>query len=116
MQRCRDLASPEELPQWTHRIFTTLVSGLCTDHIEYGLLLANEALPTRKNKAWPTTAYFQVVKDANSVFYLLQKHFANNVLPAVRLGIFYFLLISRSLCWPLFFGPSGFLVSRFHFS
>eukprot|EP00050_Salpingoeca_kvevrii_P003489 m.225668 g.225668 ORF g.225668 m.225668 type:complete len:703 (-) comp10836_c5_seq6:55-2163(-) len=84
INRCMDLSSPSTLPAWAYRIFRKLLDGLCFEHVDYALSIAMDQLPPRKPKTEPTSSFFAVVNDANAIFYVLQKHFWSNVLPAVR--------------------------------
>ncbi len=47
-------------------------------------MVANELLPPTHPRSEPKITYFMIVKDTNSIFYLLQKYFAASIIPAVR--------------------------------
>eukprot|EP00051_Salpingoeca_urceolata_P018450 m.258867 g.258867 ORF g.258867 m.258867 type:complete len:724 (-) comp19199_c1_seq1:35-2206(-) len=87
MERCRSLATPALLPEWSYKIFLKVLDALCMDHISYALGIAMEELPSKKPKTEPFLGFLHVVKDVNSIIYLLQKHFWDNVLPCVRTSL-----------------------------
>lgn len=84
IKRCKELSAPAQLPENVHRLFLKLLEYLCVQHIDYAVSIAIEELPHRKPKTEPGMAFFQVLRDTNNIFYLLQKHFWDEVLPLVR--------------------------------
>eukprot|EP00048_Salpingoeca_helianthica_P017199 m.236011 g.236011 ORF g.236011 m.236011 type:complete len:706 (-) comp20395_c0_seq1:75-2192(-) len=87
IERCRDLASAADLPDFVFRVFVKLLEGLCNDHVHYAVNFAVRQLPASKAKGEPPLVFLSVVKDTNSLFYLLQKHYWDDVLPSVRTSL-----------------------------
>eukprot|EP00911_Craspedida_sp_UC1_P001860 UC1_evm3s1424 len=88
--RCADLAPKTSRAEWITRLFLRLLDGLCFDHLRYGLSVSLQRLPPKKPKSQPSLAFLDVLNDANSIFYLVQKHFQSTVLPLVRHSVTYY--------------------------
>jgi hypothetical protein len=74
------------------------LEALCNDHVNYAVKYAVRQVPAVNKvssdvvstdfqmKSEPALVFLSVVRDANSLFYILQKHFWDDVLPDVRLA------------------------------
>eukprot|EP00038_Savillea_parva_P010339 m.189634 g.189634 ORF g.189634 m.189634 type:complete len:749 (+) comp17784_c0_seq1:79-2325(+) len=83
LRRCQVLGKPTELPSLAKRIFYTLLVGLGENYVQRGLDFGTSALKG-KGPIQVTIKYLDLVHNANSIVYLLQKHFWDTVLPLVR--------------------------------
>eukprot|EP00035_Acanthoeca_spectabilis_P023485 m.449577 g.449577 ORF g.449577 m.449577 type:complete len:753 (+) comp19841_c0_seq1:144-2402(+) len=83
LRRCQVLGKPTELPSLAKRIFATLLKGLGEAYVQRGLEFGTSALKA-KGPIEVTIKYLDLVHNANSIVYLLQKHFWDTVLPLVR--------------------------------
>ncbi|EDQ91071.1 uncharacterized protein MONBRDRAFT_23981 [Monosiga brevicollis MX1] len=88
--RCRDLSPLRDAPQWPLQLFSRLLTALGQEHIKYALSVATKYLPPKKPKTEPKIQFFDVLRDVNKIFYLLQrsahlqKHFQDALVPIIR--------------------------------
>mmetsp|Transcript_9808 Transcript_9808/g.29640 ORF Transcript_9808/g.29640 Transcript_9808/m.29640 type:complete len:675 (+) Transcript_9808:92-2116(+) len=83
LRRCQVLGKSTELPSLAKRIFFTLLQGLGEEYVQRGLEFGTTLLKAR-GPLEVTIKYLDLVHNANSIVYLLQKHFWDTVLPLVR--------------------------------
>eukprot|EP00045_Choanoeca_perplexa_P011981 m.128729 g.128729 ORF g.128729 m.128729 type:complete len:733 (+) comp15837_c0_seq3:142-2340(+) len=83
-ERCQDLSPLKDAPQWPLQLFTRLLAALCKDHMKYALNVAQRFLPPKKPKTEPAIYFFDVISDVNKIFYLIQKHFQDCMVPVIR--------------------------------
>ena len=89
LARCDELAPPSQVASNSQRIFKKLIDNLGNNHLLSALERADISHQLLKPTQQPPVGdehqiFFFVVRDANNIVYLLQKHFWNHVLPAVR--------------------------------
>ena len=78
LRRCEALVAPSALPDLANRIFQTLLQGLGVAYMKVSLELATDAISSKsdlKKNVDLSMQFLNVVEDANSIVYLLMKHF-----------------------------------------
>ncbi|UYV67244.1 EXOC5 [Cordylochernes scorpioides] len=81
LQRCKILSEPAELPVNALELFTILLNHLCQEHLDYALELGLNSIP--EPRANPEIHFFDVVRQCNAIFHLLEKKIADSVIPLV---------------------------------
>lgn len=90
LKRCETLVTPAALPDLANKIFQTLLAGLGVQYMKVSLEIAIDAItskPDQKKSVDLNVQFLNVVSDANSIVYLLMKHFWDRVLPLVQPSI-----------------------------
>ncbi|XP_037094545.1 LOW QUALITY PROTEIN: exocyst complex component 5-like [Pollicipes pollicipes] len=82
-KRCQVLSRPQELAQNALQLFDILASSLLVEHIDYGIELALQAVPVNEPRAEPQLYFYDVVRQTNGVVHLLEKQYADSLLPLV---------------------------------
>lgn len=83
LQRCAMLSRQSDLPGSAVQIFYILLQHLCVDHIDYAIELGLQGIPSSEPKSPPEIYYFDVVRQSNAIYHLLEKQFADTLVPLV---------------------------------
>lgn len=83
LQRCQMLSRPSDLPGNAVQIFNILLQNLCVEHIDYALELGLQGIPVTEPKSPPEIYFFDVVRQCNAICHLLEKQFADTLVPLV---------------------------------
>lgn len=77
------LSRPSDLPGNAVQIFNILLQNLCVEHIDYALELGLQGIPVTEPKSPPEIYFFDVVRQCNAICHLLEKQFADTLVPLV---------------------------------
>lgn len=82
--RCQLLSKPTELASNAVQLLEVLLNCIIIDHVDYAVELALQAVPIPESKSQAQRIYFfDVVRQANTIVHLLEKHFNDSALPLI---------------------------------
>ncbi|CAH1394309.1 unnamed protein product [Nezara viridula] len=82
--RCKLLSKPADLASNAVQLLEVLLNCIIIDHVDYAVELALQAVPIPESKTQSQPIYFfDVVRQANTIVHLIEKHFNDSALPLV---------------------------------
>ncbi|XP_023341495.1 exocyst complex component 5 [Eurytemora carolleeae] len=82
-RRCQVLSKPSELSSNAMEIFNILVSYLLHYHVDYAVELGLAGIPLPETKVPPETYFFDIIRQTNTIIFLVDKLFSDSLVPLV---------------------------------
>lgn len=79
----RQLSVKDDMANNATQLLDCLLNFLVTEHLDYALELGLHAVPIAEGKSPPQIYFFDVVRQCNAIIHLLEKLFADSVIPLV---------------------------------
>jgi hypothetical protein len=83
LQRCRALCRPQDLSATALHVFDIQTQYLFAEHLDYGVEVALQAIPSPDSRTAPDVHFLEVVRQCNAICHLADKQFVDAVLPLV---------------------------------
>jgi len=82
-RRCQVLSKTSDLSTNSVEIFNILVSYLLHNHVDYAIELGLTGIPLPESKVAPEIYFFDIVRQTNTIVFLVDKLFADSLVPLV---------------------------------
>ncbi|XP_055906878.1 exocyst complex component 5 [Eupeodes corollae] len=83
LKRCRLLSKDTDLPANILKLTDILLRFMMHEHVNYALELGLQAIPLGETKVFPQIYFFDVVQKSNIIVHLLEKLYAECVVPCI---------------------------------
>lgn len=82
-KRCQVLSRPSELPSNAFQIFEEISQCLIVQYVDYAIELGLQAIPSAESKTQQKIYFFDIVRQANVIVHLIDKHFTDCFIPLI---------------------------------
>ncbi|KAI1288041.1 Exocyst complex component 5 [Halotydeus destructor] len=84
LERCEQLSKESDKSTNALAVLDIQLQYLITEHIDYAVELALQAIPANEPKSVPNIFFFDLVRQCNAICHLLEKQFVDSLIPLVQ--------------------------------